>query len=253
MPDTFAITVIFIVLSTVIGAFVKGRSRDRCLKSLSGYPVTLERKDGKRVWGQLHVENSGLELSYYEPYLDVKDNHIETSYVLYKNEYSEIRALICYVDDLDPKLKSSRLKIFKKTRHPGLCHILMRKVRNIFGTVRDSIMEAVNLFMGRVKTATPAGKMLQGQDKYTANIQQQLIAATGTSYEPILERYIGKRIILALIEDDKKKEYSGILKDYTPEFITVLDAEYMGAGSESPRKADVVIPRASGIIRHAGE
>ncbi len=253
MPDTFAITIIFIVVSTIVGAFIKGRTKDRCLKGFSGYPVTLEKKDGKCAWGKLYVENSGLELTYSEPYLDAKDNHVETSYVLYKNEYGEIRSLIRYVDELDQKLQSSRLKDFKKSRNPGWLSILARRVRNIFGTVRDSIVEVMNLLVGRAKTGMPAGKMLEGQDKYTSTLQQQAMATIGTSYEPILERYIGKKVVLTLAGGETKEEYSGILKDYTIEFLTIMDTEYTGTGGGKTRKADLVIPRSTAIVRHSGE
>jgi small nuclear ribonucleoprotein (snRNP)-like protein len=252
MPDTFAITIIFIVITTLVGAFVKGRTRDRCLKSFSGCPVTLEKKDGKYVWGKARIENSGLELVYIEPYIDEKDNHTETSYILYKSEYGQMQALIRYVDELDPKLLKRRHKDLEKNRHLGWHLLFVRKVRNVFGTVRDSIVEVLNLFMGRIKTAVPASKMLEGQDKYTSALQQQAMTQIGTSYEPILERYIGKKIVLALMKGDKKEEYSGILKDYTTEFITVLDIGYRGADNQS-RKADIVIPRSAAIVRHSGE
>ena len=50
MPDTFLLTVIFIVLTTIITAFVKGKSRDRCLIDLSGDEVDLEMISGKNIW-----------------------------------------------------------------------------------------------------------------------------------------------------------------------------------------------------------
>ncbi|UCH12491.1 MAG: hypothetical protein JSW18_00655, partial [Candidatus Omnitrophota bacterium] len=62
MPDTFLITLVFIALCTIIGAFVKGRSKDRCLVDFKNSPVTLELKDGKSVWGRLNVEHTGIEL-----------------------------------------------------------------------------------------------------------------------------------------------------------------------------------------------
>lgn len=62
MPDTFLVTVIFIALCTIVGAFVKGRSRDRCLVDFKGLPVTMELKDSKHVWGRLNVEHTGIEL-----------------------------------------------------------------------------------------------------------------------------------------------------------------------------------------------
>ncbi|MEA3347341.1 MAG: hypothetical protein U9Q21_04585 [Candidatus Auribacterota bacterium] len=164
MPDTFAITIIFIIVVTFLGAFIKGRTKDRCLRHFSGYTVTLEKKDSKKIWGKLRVENSCLEFVYAEPYLDEKDRHFETSYVVYKNEFGQIFILLRYVDNLSGKNLAQRDKILKKSHHPGRLSVLGRKVRNIFGTVKDSIMEIVNMFVGKMKTATPMGKVLAGQD-----------------------------------------------------------------------------------------
>ncbi|MFC1548959.1 hypothetical protein ACFL5E_03260 [Candidatus Omnitrophota bacterium] len=264
MPDTFAITIIFIAVSTIVGAFIKGRTKDRCLCNLSGYTVTLEKTDGKIIWGKLKVENSGMELVYKEPYIDKADNHVETSYILYKSEYDQIKTIVRYIDKLTPERIKKREASFKKIRHPGWGSRLMRKIRNFFGTVRDSLLEIANLFMGRVKTTAGAGKLLQGQDKYVSQMQQQTVTALGSSYEPILERYIGKKVVLALVRDGKKEEYSGILRDYTTEFIEIMDTVYAGpvrkgvsnrAGTDeqAPRRADIVVPRATGMVKHFGE
>ena len=252
MPDTFAITIIFIVVCTVAGAFIKGRTKDLCLRDFSGYTVTLEKTGGKVIWGKLRVENSALELVYSEPYTDEGDAHVETSYIIYKSEYGEIKMLARYIDDLDPKRVKTREKDLKKTYHPHWSSRLMRRGRNFFGTVRDSLLEVANLFMGRVRSMTPAGKMLEGQDKYVSQLQQQATTAIQTSYEPTLERYMGKKVVLAVMQDGKKTEYAGILKDYTTEFIEIMDTRHAAAGGQEPRKADLVIPRALGIVRHAG-
>ena len=253
MPDTFALTIIFIVLCTLVGAFIKGRTKDTCLKSFDGFPVILKKNDGKTVCGNLCVENSGLELVYSEPYFDEKDKQAETSYILYKNEYGQIGSLVRYVDDLSQELVKAREKDFRKTRHPGWARRLGRKIKNVFGTIRDSILEVANLLMGRIKTASPAANILKGQDKYVSQIQQQAITTLGASYEPILERYVGKKIVVAVMRDGEKTEYTGIFKDYTTEFIEIMDIQFALEGDETPRKADMVIPRALGTVRHSGE
>ncbi|MFH1552243.1 MAG: hypothetical protein ABID83_01200 [Candidatus Omnitrophota bacterium] len=252
MPDTFAITIILIVVCTVAGAFIKGRTKDRCMQDFSGYPVTLEKNDEKTVWGRLCVENSGLELVYAQPYTDKKENHVETSYILYKSEYRQIKTLVRYIEDLDPELIKRREKDLERTYDPRWSARFARKTRNFFGTIRDSLLEVANLFIGRVKTATPAGKILQGQDKYTSALGLQLVTQAGTSYEPILERYIGKKCILAVTDGENKTEYEGILKDYTTEFIEIMDVQYTGGEGRPARKADLVIPRTVGTVRHSG-
>jgi len=252
MQDTFAITILFIFICTLFGAFIKGRSKDRCLNDFSDFPVTLKREDGKIVWGRCRIENSGLELVYDKPHLDADDGHIEKSYILYKAEFGAIRAIARYVDALSSEELKIRDKVLKRTIEPSLYSVFLRKIRNIFGTIRDSIMEVASLLLGRMKTAHPGAKILQGQDKYISQIQQQSISAVGTSYEPILERYIGKKMVLDVKEGDQRKECTGILKDYTIEFIEILDTDFACEEGQLSRKADLIVPRNIGIVRHSG-
>jgi len=252
MPDTFAVTIIFIVLTTFVAAFIKKRSRDKCLKDFSENLVTLEETGGKIIWGKLSVENTGMELIYPTKHKD-KKGHDETSYILYKYEYPNIQALIRYHDELSEGNKKEREKELKRTYHPKLLRRLKRKIQNVFKTVRDSVMEVVNLLISQAKKATPAGTMLTSQDKHVSRLKQELMGSTGTSFEPLLERYIGHRVVLELNKDDKMFEYPGVLKDYTAEFIEIMDVNYRSKEDQPVRKADLVVLRKYGIIRHLGE
>lgn len=251
MPDTLAITIIFIVLATLVGAFVRRRKRDKCLKDFGGDLVSLEETGGKEVYGKLRVENTGLEFVYTEVYAD-EDGHDETSYVLYKFEYPKIQALIRYHEKLSESGRKEREKELKRTYHPTLVRRLKRRVQNVFKTVRDSVMEVVNMLMTAAKKATPAAGVLTGQDKYVSQMKQELMGSVGTSYEPLLERYIGHKVVLEVIKGDKIFEYCGVLKEYTAEFVEIMDVDYKAA-EEAGRRADLVVPRKYGVVRHLGE
>ena len=93
------ITIIFIVLATFVGALLKRRSKDRCLNDFSSYLITLEKTGEKTIWGKLRVENTGLELVYENLHKD-NDGHNEASYILYKQEYSNIQALVRFHEKL---------------------------------------------------------------------------------------------------------------------------------------------------------
>ncbi|MCK9554479.1 hypothetical protein M0R36_01465 [bacterium] len=253
MQDTFAITIIFIVAATFIGAFIKGRSKDRCLDHFSGAFVTVITKDMKTIWGRLKAEHSSLELFYPDVYRDEKDNHIETSYIIYKNEFAGILMLVRFLGRLNGEEGKKRDIILKKAYHPGFFQRVSRNTRNIFGTIKDSIMEISALFVGKIKTAVPAGKFLSGQEKYVSQIQGQVVSGIGMSYEPVLERHIGKRVVVSYVLDSKKREFSGILRDYTAEFIELMDTEFKLLDDKRPEKADIVIPRSIGVVRHLGE
>jgi hypothetical protein len=247
-----AITIIFIVLAAVVGAFVRRVSRDKCLRDFSRDMVTLEDASGKVIWGTLRVENTGLEFVYPEKYRD-KDGHDETSYILYKQEYPNIAALIRFHDELSECNKKEREKELKRTYHPTFLRRMKRRIKNIFKTVRDSVMEVVNLLMSQVKKATPAGAVLSSQDKYVSRMQQELIGTAGTSYEPLLERYIGHKVVIDMIKGDKVFEYCGVLKEYTAEFIEIMDVNYKTKEDQPARKADLIVPRKLGVVRHLGE
>jgi len=247
-----AITIIFIVLSTVVAAFIRRRSRDKCLKDFSEAIVTLEETGSKIIWGKLNVENTGLEFIYPEKHED-KEGHDETSYILYKYEYPKIAALLRFHDQLSESNKRKREKELNRTYHPGLLRRLKRKIQNAFKTVRDSVMEVVNMLISQAKKATPAGAVLTSQDKYVSQMKQELMGSVGTSFEPLLERYIGRKVVLELVEGDKISEYCGVLKEYTAEFIEIMDVNYKVKEDEPAKKADLVVLRKYGVIRHLGE
>ncbi len=247
-----AITILFIIFAAGVAAFVRKRSRDKCLRDFSANMVTLEETSGKTIWGKLRVENTGLEFVYSEKHKD-EQGHDEASYILYKYEYPNIGAVIRFHDELSEQNKKAREKELKRTYHPGSWRRLKRRMLNVLRTVRDSVVEVVNLLISQAKKATPAGKMLTSQDKYVSQMKQELMGSVGTSFEPLLERYIGHKVVLEMIKGDKIFEYCGVLKDYTAEFVEIMDVNYTIKQDQPARTADLVVPRKLGLIRHLAE
>lgn len=114
-------------------------------------------------------------------------------------------------------------------------------------------MKVINLLMSQAKKATPAGGLLTSQDKYVSQVKQELMGSVGTSFEPLLERYIGHKVVLEMIKGDKICEYCGVLKEYTAEFIEIMDVNYKIKEDQPARTADIVVPRKRGVVRHLGE
>jgi hypothetical protein len=250
--NPFVITILFIVAAAVIAAFIQGRRKDKCLKDFADCMITLHQNDNKTVWGKMRVENTGIELLYKEKHLD-KQKHVESSYILYKYEFAVILALLRFHDQLTDKNKKKRQRQMQKTYHPGTMRRFKRKVRNTFNTVRDSVMDVANLMLTQAKKVSPAGAVLTGQDKYVSKMQQEIIGSTATAYEPLLERYIGHLVVLELLKNDKVIEYPGVLKEYTADFIELMDVNYQISEDQPPRKADIIVPRKLALVRHLGE
>ena len=252
MDNSFAITIAFIVLATLVAAFVRRITRDKCLRDFHNNFVNLLQTDNKIVWGNLRVENTGIEFIYKDKQQDA-DGHIEASYILYKCEYPKIQAILRFLDEQSDKNKKHRHKELAKTYHPRFFSRAKRKIANIFKTIRDSLADVINLFISRVKKTTGLGETLTSQDKYVTQMKQQLMGSVGTSYEPLLERYIGHTVVLELLKGDTVIEYSGVLKDYTADFIEIMDVDYKPEQNDKSQKADMVVPRQYGLIRHLGE
>ena len=247
-----AITIIFIILAAAVGAFIRKRSRDKCLKDFQQDMVTLEDTSGKTIWGKLRVENTGLEFIYPQKIKD-DQGHEEASYILYKYEYPRICAIVRFPDELSEHNKKVREKELKRTYHPGFFRRQKRRIMNVFRTVRDSVVEIVNLLISQAKKATPTGKVLTSQDKYVSQMKQELMGSVGTSFEPLLERYIGHKVVLEMIKGDRVLEYCGVLKDYTAEFIEIMNVDYKIAEEKPAKVADLVVPRKIGLVRHLAE
>ena len=252
LDAAFYITILFIGLSTFVGMIIKKLHRDKCLKDFAGYMVTLEKKDGKDVWGKLRVENTGIELAYPETQTDT-DGHLEASYIVYKFEFPNIAAFVRYHDGLSDEGKKKRQRDLERTYHPGMLRRARRKTQNFFKTIRDAVVEIMNLLISKAKKTGAASGTLNSQGKHVTQMKQDLIGSVGTSYEPLLERYIGHKVVLEVIKGDRIVECAGVLKDYTAEFIEVMDVDYKKNEDAPVRKADIVVLRKLGIVRHLAE
>ena len=251
--DPLTLTLIFIILSALVGMFLRGRARDACLRDFSGSPVTVERVAGAPVYGRLHVEATGLELLYAAPHAD-EQGHVETSYLFYKHEFANIQSMARYLDELSVAQQHARGCELKRTWHPSWLRRTRRRLRNLSNTLRDSVADIANLVVGRAKTTRMGGSLLGQQGKYVTKIQQGVLGATATAYEPLLERHIGHKVVLEMARNNQIEEFCGVLKEYTAEFIEIMDVEYLGVEpGATPRRADLIVPRRCGVVRHLAE
>jgi len=243
------LTILFIVISTIIGTYVNSRRKDRCLVSFCDFMVTLLQKNDKRVWGYLSVETSGLELLYEKEFRN--EGHVETSYILFKEEYDDIFLILRFHDELSEENKRRRIQEVKKAYHPWPLRLFARKVRNIANTCKDSLFELFGLAMTRAKTANPALSAVSSQRSVT-RLEKGISSYLGRAYDAVLEKYIGKQVVVEIeTPSDELQEQIGIFKDYSRQFLQVMDVSYSDDGKI--RLCDIIVPRTHATIRHGAE
>ncbi len=251
--DSFTVTIVVILTAALISAFSRRVKRDKCLYDFNNDPVVLEKINGEIAGaGILRVENTGLEFIFPEESRDEKTKNILSSYIFYKYEYPQIQALIRFHDKLSDEGKKAREKELKRTYNPSIFKKIRRKIQNFFKTISDSLTELANAMVMHLQKSSASGALLKSQDKYLKQINQNIIESVGSAFDPILERYIGHKIVFELIKGESIHKYSGILKEYTANYIEILDVLYKTQNEEA-RKADIIVPQKLGIIRHLGE
>ena len=217
-----AITIGIIFLTTIIGPVWRRRTRDGCLRSFDGSKIVLVESDGKPVWGRLRIYATGFELLYDRPQEDERGVR-KCSYILYQSGYSVIRALWRYPDEMSPEEERRRAKLVRRCASPPFHARLWRWWRNVMGTLRDAFLQTTQTVLGRVVARSAT---LKSQEAHLKTLSSELIDHAANAYEPILEHYFGRRVVLELVEGEEVREYVGLLRNYTATFVELGDIRH---------------------------
>lgn len=246
-----ALTIVFIFLAALVAILVRRLKRDRCLKSFNGDGVVLEDTQGNSVSGGLRVANTGLELLYRRDSA-ANDTNAEASYILYKHEFAKITAIVRPCGGISERRRRKRIDWLRRTRGPGLFQRAKRAAASVSKTLRDALLDIANMLFSAGHKVVPVAGVLKSQERYVSQMRQDLLNSFGTAYEPLIERHIGRRVVVELIKADRLFEYTGVLKDYTSDFVQLLDVSY-SIGGQPAAEADVIFSRQYGIVRHLAE
>ncbi len=223
LNNALYLSILVIILSSIIGFYAKMHLHDRCLRDFDGFKVVVETKNGKVAWGTLKVYSSGLELLYASEHHD-QEGHIETSYILYENDLTNLQAIYRFHDDQSPENQRKRTRDIKRTYRPTLLHRAMRSVRNMLSTFKDAIVQTLNTILGYRAAQSPQFAVLSKHKELTTTGVQLLSGAAGNAYEPILERHIGNYVVIEVLRGQQIEEEYGILKEYSSRYIEILNA-----------------------------
>lgn len=244
--DSFLLSIIIISATGIIGAFIKGKQKDRCLKcfqGLEGHILRLEKKD---IWGIFNIESNAIEVQFTEKHpkrIDKKEFN-KTNFILYKKEFTCFKMLIHFIKTTNTLEEEQRIKNLHTLLNPRFFKRIKRRTIIFFNIVKDALLEVAGAVMKKSKMSDSNKNKLMGSFK-----DNSLNNYTGESHQPIWEKYLGKHVILEQIIDDNKQEYVGVLKEYSAEYILLFDVDYMK--ERKTQKADIIFPRINSIIRHA--
>ena len=176
------------------------------------------------------------------------------SYILYKTEFVRIAALIRYHKNLSEKDKIARKKDIDRTYHPSRLRRLKRRFMNMLKMLKDAMMEIFTVLTGHISTKPNISQRITATEiNQTTKIQKELVNVIDAAYDPLLEKYIGNLVILEFNFNNTLHTFKGILKEYTSEFIELLDILIKTEYDDEATSADIIVPRKLAVIRGVGE
>lgn len=224
MDNALWVTIVLILGVAIIGAFVRERKKDKCLKFFNRFTTTMVRVGNKVAWGRLKVFSKGLELVFHKPHRD--NGLVKTSFLMYEAEQKDLIGLFRYHDQLGPKNRQRRLGQLRRQFRPGLVSRTWRRLRNIFNTLRDALNKAIGAMVGQAAKMNPSSSVLTKGSSQVTEIGSLALDTVANAYEPILEQLIGQPVIMELVDPNDASrciEYEGFLADYTLNFICVMN------------------------------
>ena len=238
--DTTLITILALLVLATVLAIVRARRRDRCLRALDGFPITMAEQDGDLTWGRACVFATGLEIEYPQA-VTTRGGHLERSFIFYKDQFSAMEALYRCADGLTDEEHERREQMIERTANPGLVRRMGRWIRNWMGMVRDALVQAVGLIIGVAKSSAPGAAVFSSQEQNVKALSGEIIGHTGNAFDPLLERHLFTQVVVEVTVQGTKRSYCGWLKDYTSEFVEVLDA-YANTPDTTPRPVQPYAP-----------
>ncbi len=222
LENPFAVGLVLVFLVAIVGAFIAARKRDRCLKTFRAFPVTLSEQSGRQVWGRLKVFSHGLELLYETPF----DTPAKRSFLMYEGDLGRLLSIGRFADRLSGADGRRRRRQVRRLVHPSPAGRAARWARNIVNTFRDAIVKAMGMTVQQAAQGSP-NPALAAQGGQINAIGTLLIGETANAYEPMIEQYLSRPVILEVTHpadpDTGKTEYHGRLGEYSAQFVMLVD------------------------------
>jgi len=223
MDSIFLLTIGFIFLGALFSNVMKWRNKDRVLKDLQNFHITIELVGGKKIWGKTHIYTNGIELYFSRGATSSSGDSI-SSYILFRGDIDKVRTIFRKHAELSIENQAIRQKEVDIVSNPNLYYYIKRKSRIFFNMFNDAIGEALSVFLSRMKGAG-SSTILSTQGDYLKKMSTTALSAAGNSHNQILERYINKRVVVSVDDGQQKNDFCGFLKEYSSAWMSILDCK----------------------------
>ena len=219
--DLFWASLALIFLAGIIGTVIGRRQKDRCLKLLDDFHVTLTRNSGDVFWGDLRVFPQGLEVHFDIPYA-TRLGCQKTGVLIYEKELNDFVGVFRTLSELTQAERIQRHDQVIARFRPGPARRFLRGLRNWVGTIQDAFTQAIGIFLGQMQKTN---MVFKNQKSNMQNFGNQLVGITGNAWEPMLERLLGRPVVVEVQTENMvggPMSLSGYLAEYSSKYIAIF-------------------------------
>jgi len=247
----FWLPMLLLFIAATITAIATRRKRDRCLKYFNREPVMILMESGKWLWGRFNAYPKAMELAFEHPEAD-ETGYKKASYVLYTPEVDGIKKILQSPPRSGTPEHEKWKREIERIANPSLLRRLRLWLWNVFNTLRDAVSQSLGMLIGSMKKSTPIGKVA-GADKRAGEIGNTLLGTVPNTYEPVLEKYLSKQVIVEMLEDGQVIEFAGLLQEYSGKYLLLRNVAYQPGitlNTPLPDRFDIIFPRNKALVRH---
>ena len=216
----FWLPLLFLFASALLGTILKRRAKDHCLKKFEGHYTILPSLSGEMIQGFLSVYAQGIQLLY--PQKIKKDIGMIDSFVLHPAEIEKIPYLIRPAPDPETRAGFKWSQEMHRILQPNFLQKSQRLILTFYNMLKDAFGQAAKAIIGALSKDTSISK-LKDSNKRIEEVRSGLTELVPNAWEPILEKYRGRRVVIERKGADGMVYESGVLEDYSSKYLLLRE------------------------------
>ena len=207
------------------------------------------------IEGILSVYAQGLQILY--PKKIKQEVGMLDSFVLHP---PEVEKILSYSSTPDPETRAGFewSQEMHKILHPNFLQKTQRLILTFYNMLKDAFGQAAKAIIGALSKDTSFSKV-KDSNKRIEEVRSGLTELVPNAWEPILEKYRGRRVVIERKGADSIIYESGVLEDYSSKYlllreVVINEPELLKKISQLQNKksvgVDILFSRKIAIIRH---
>ena len=212
----FWLPLLFLFASALLGTILKRRAKDHCLKKFEGYNTILPSLSGEMIEGVPSVYAQGVQIQY--PQKIKKEIGMVDSFVLHPAEIEKIPYLIRPAPDPETRAGFLWSQEMHKILNPNFLQRGQRLLLTFYNMLKDAFGQAAKAIIGALSKDTSISKV-KDSNKRIEEVRSDLAELVPNAWEPILEKYRGRRVVIERKGTEGTIYESGVLEDYSSKYL----------------------------------